>query len=176
MIFLEDCPAGDLEQVLSALRWSAPSTALSALLPWSSGLRLLQQAAAALAHIHDCGILHNDLRAANCLLARQAGPNGDTYVLKITDFGKACSLPAGDTDVEALHHTNALWAAPEVMDHCRKTGGTSKCCTVSRAADVYCFGGLVYEVLTGLQPHYLNEADREKVPVSSATAVVLYGM
>jgi len=88
---------------------------------------------AALAQAHSNGIVHRDLKPENILLA-------DDGRIKVTDFGLARELTA-DTDTGSLVGTVA-YLAPEVI----RRGKTEA------ASDVYSFGIMVFEMLTGQQP------------------------
>ena len=87
----------------------------------------------ALSQAHENGIVHRDLKPENILLA-------DDGRIKVTDFGLARELTA-DTDTGSLVGTVA-YLAPEVIRR-GKTEATS---------DVYSFGIMVFEMLTGQQP------------------------
>ena len=87
----------------------------------------------ALAQAHENEIVHRDLKPENILLA-------DDGRIKVTDFGLARELTA-DTDTGSLVGTVA-YLAPEVIRR-GKTETTS---------DVYSFGIMVFEMLTGQQP------------------------
>lgn len=98
-------------------------------------LTLLTHIAAAVHHIHTASkqpgaphkpcILHNDIRAHNVLLdiktpqlgmASQQGGGANHWVAKVTDFGHAAEFQGQHGDeVVVEQHTNALWAAPEVV-------------------------------------------------------------
>ena len=97
---------------------------------------LLGQLALALQHIHAADVVHRDLKPANVLLT----PEG---VVKLTDFGLA--KPQGELDaaltVEGSVLGTPLYMAPEQML------GTES----GSAADIYAFGVMGVELVTGLQ-------------------------
>ncbi|MFZ4064677.1 MAG: protein kinase domain-containing protein [Rhodoluna sp.] len=87
----------------------------------------------ALSHAHSNGIVHRDLKPENVLLS-------DDGRIKVTDFGLARELSA-DTDTGSLVGTVA-YLAPEVI----KRGKTQT------QSDIYSYGIMLFEMLTGKQP------------------------
>src|SRR5215510_2218340 len=67
-------------------------------------MQYLQQVCAGLAHAHECGVIHRDIKPQNLLLT------SDQQVVKIADFGVA-KLEAGDGAITRVG-TN-IYAAPE---------------------------------------------------------------
>lgn len=63
----------------------------------------MSQLASALAHVHECGIAHLDIKPANVLLAADGS-------IRLADFGIAARVPA------LRHRGTPLFAAPEVSD------------------------------------------------------------
>lgn len=94
------------------------------------------QAAEALGHAHERGVVHRDVKPANLLL------RGDG-LLKVTDFGIARALDATTqlTEVGTLLGT-ALYVAPE-----QARGEPA-----GPPADVFSLGVVLYETLTGRVP------------------------
>ena len=98
-------------------------------------LRSLYFLARGLKEIHDKGFIHKDLHSGNIL--------SYDYSCYITDLG-LCK-PADEQDEKKVHGV-LPYVAPEVLK--RKA--------YSQAADIYSFGILACEILSGLPPyHYL---------------------
>ena len=105
-------------------------------------LRYGRQIASAMAHAHDRGVLHKDLKATNVLLTRDG-------IIKVVDFGIARRLgPAG---VEQLTEGRSLsrvlpgtppYMAPEVL------AGTP----ADVRSDIWSLGVLLYEMAAGVRP------------------------
>lgn len=93
----------------------------------------------ALAQAHSNGIVHRDLKPENVLLS-------DDGRIKVTDFGLARELST-DTDTGSLVGTVA-YLAPEVI----KRGKTQT------QSDIYSYGIMLYEMLTGVQPYRGSDA------------------
>ena len=99
----------------------------------SRGLAL--QAARALAHVHEAGLVHRDVKPQNLLL------RGDG-TLKLADFGIARAADATAFTQAGTVLGTAAYLAPE------QTLGEE----VTAAADVYSLGAVLYELLTGRPP------------------------
>ena len=122
-------------------------------LPVEDALRLALQIAEALEAAHDKGVVHRDLKPANVMVTCDG-------VVKVLDFGLAKALETGAvasnpadspaisqmaTKVGALLGT-AAYMSPE----------QAKGRQVDRRTDIWAFGCLFYEMLTG-QPAFLGE-------------------
>ncbi|TVU26684.1 hypothetical protein EJB05_29240, partial [Eragrostis curvula] len=123
-------------------------------LPWPARLRVARGVAAALAFLHHDRrppVLHRDIKASNVLL-------GDGFEAKLADFGLA-RVVKGSPDashVSTQAAGTAGYVAPEIW---AGVGATAK-------ADVYSFGILVIEIVTGHRPSWPVKANiREKVEV-----------
>jgi len=125
-----DAAAEDLER--QAEGDQSLTDAKRAIVDFGNRLMLLTHVAAAVNHIHTASqlrnppkpcILHNDIRAHNVLLdiktPQSSHPGGGKHwVAKVTDFGNAAELQeqqGNEAPVQVQQHTNALWAAPEVV-------------------------------------------------------------
>ena len=89
---------------------------------------------AGLAAAHSAGIVHRDLKPENVLLA-------DDGRIKLGDFGLARAVSANTTTGQALLGTIA-YLSPELV-----TRGVA-----DARSDLYAFGIMLYEMLTGSQP------------------------
>ncbi|KAL4438479.1 hypothetical protein ABPG77_000127 [Micractinium sp. CCAP 211/92] len=136
VVFMELCEGHDLYRALQ-LRSAATG---SRLFGWRQhGKRVALQVAQALAYLHRKNVMHCDIKSPNVLLT-------ECGTAKLTDLGLArCCATAAAT--EAGKDSNSLvgtfaWMAPELLMGCAP----------SPAADVYSFGVLLHEIITGERP------------------------
>jgi serine/threonine protein kinase len=93
----------------------------------------------ALAQAHSSGVVHRDLKPENVLLS-------DDGRIKVTDFGLAREL-SSNTDTGSLVGTVA-YLAPEVIRRGK----------AETPSDIYSFGIMLFEMLTGEQPFRGDDA------------------
>ena len=109
-------------------------------LPIEHALRVALQLAEALEAAHDAGILHRDLKPANISLTRDGN-------VKVLDFGlaKTMELPSDSAaTVAAMTQAGMAVGTPAYMSPEQARGET-----VGRQTDIWSFGVVLYEVLTG---------------------------
>jgi serine/threonine protein kinase len=108
-------------------------------------LATAREVAAAMAYLHANGVAHGDLTAANVLLAPDvpSGRDARGFSARVADLGLAQPLPLGaDAGADAPQHGAVFAMAPEVLSRMR----------VSRAADVWSFGVLMWQLCAGATP------------------------
>jgi serine/threonine-protein kinase len=107
--------------------------ALSGPLPVEEALRLALQMAAALEAAHAKGITHRDLKPANILVTKEG--------VKLLDFGLAKAVDGTDATrtIEGTILGTPAYMAPEQIE--------GKPCDAR--SDVFSFGAVLYEMLTG---------------------------
>ena len=110
-------------------------------LPLSEAIRLLREIAAALSYAHERGIVHRDIKPDNVLLSGGSA--------MITDFGVAKAISASSNS-EAGHNTSmgVALGTPAYMSPEQASADPA----VDHRADIYAFGVLAYELLTGQPP------------------------
>lgn len=97
-------------------------------------------------YLHSQGVIHRDLKSDNLIMTE------DLHI-KVADFGVSC-LESHRCSMKA-HAGTYRWMAPEMIKE--------KLCT--RKVDVYSFGIVLWELLTGLTPY------EDMTPVQAAFAV-----
>jgi len=110
-------------------------------LPVNHAIRMLREIASALAYAHEHGIVHRDIKPDNVLLS-----GGSAMV---TDFGVAKALSAS-TNAEhgGMTSLGVALGTPAYMSPEQASADPS----VDHRADIYSFGVLAYELLTGQPP------------------------
>jgi eukaryotic-like serine/threonine-protein kinase len=99
-------------------------------------LDIIEGVLAGLAAAHEAGIVHRDVKPENVLLAKN-------NLVKVADFGLARAAAAASRTKSGMIIGTAAYLAPEQV-----TRSTSDART-----DVYAAGIMLFELLTGTQPH-----------------------
>jgi hypothetical protein len=119
-IVLEYCESGSLRQLIEDLYFDDQRKVL----------RVAQEIATGMAYLHSRQVLHGDLSSNNVIFDRD-------HVAKISDFGLSREFSGATVVTSALGTTSYM--APELL-----TSGK-----LNKASDVYSFGILLLEMLTG---------------------------
>jgi hypothetical protein len=144
-IVMEYVPGGDFEDLIDR-NGPLPETIL---------LRIGADVASGLAHAHERGIIHRDIKPHNILLDERGSP-------KLTDFGIARALEGTTSHNRASSYLEtAAYSSPEQLRGER----------VTPKSDIYSFGATLYHAAVGVQPfsgNLMEVANQHilKVPVS----------
>ena len=140
-IVLDWIDGPNLQRLLNQSRIDAKPLAVENITRW------MTDAARAVQHAHESGVVHCDLKPSNLLLA----PDGRVV---LTDFGFARRL--ADDAGHSVEGGTLAFMAPEQLDP--SFGG------IGPHTDVYGWGAVLYALLTGQPPH------RERRPADWMTS------
>ncbi|KAF8060547.1 D-xylose 1-dehydrogenase NADP(+) 2 [Scenedesmus sp. PABB004] len=151
-LVMEYCSEGSLRDALDCGLLCKPGSCMAP----SAVLTLAHDVAAAMLHLHSEGIVHGDLKAGNVMLTTSNDDSGSSLVgggargwgggsggrpltAKVADFGLAMPLGPADTHATLCARGTPTHMSPELF-----MAGH-----VSKASDVYAYGVLLYEIMTG---------------------------
>jgi serine/threonine protein kinase len=123
IIILEYCVGGDLSRFLNG-----------AALSERRGIYYIYQIVEGLKYLNDNNIIHRDLKPQNILI-------DSNNCIKICDFG--FSRKFNDTEMLQTLCGSPLYMAPEIIKHK----------TYNHKSDIWSFGIIIYEILTGHLPY-----------------------
>ena len=105
-------------------------------------LPIFAQIAEALAHAHNKGVVHRDVKPENIILNQE----GKLDVVKLVDFGIAKVL-TNERATQRLTQTGEIFGSPLYMSPEQCLGNQQ-----DARSDIYAMGCVMYEVLTGQPP------------------------
>jgi serine/threonine protein kinase len=115
---------------------------------WWKKLKLLKFSIAGLVNIHSAKIVHRDFHSGNILLEYDG--NG----VKIGDLGLSKSATAESTDDDNNENYGIIpYMAPEIFQGQKYT----------TASDIYSFGMIMWEVMTGRRPFWDRSHDTDLI-------------
>jgi len=128
-------------------------------------LALLADVAAGLAYLHSRGIIHGDIKPDSVLLTAVSW-RVPVPTAKLADFGPISSF-VGDYDSDSESEGDRIqrrgmlvYMDPVLFDRAR---------SITTASDVYSFGIMAWQVLTGLQPYAAEFASSPPTSVREMT-------
>ncbi|KAK9807889.1 hypothetical protein WJX72_012343 [[Myrmecia] bisecta] len=142
-LVMELCGLGDLQEHIDQGVFRDQLSSSS----YAGGVKMLwivmtaAEIAAAMAYLHSQDILHGDLSGGNVLLVGNSGADDRPFAAKVADFGLSRIL-AGDDTVETVSFGTVTHMPPELLREGR----------LSKAADVYAYGVLLWSMYTGQRP------------------------
>lgn len=113
-------------------------------LPLQRFLKIMEQVASALDHAQKQNVVHRDLKPSNIMISSV----GEKEQAKIVDFGIAKMINDDVDTFNRLTQTGETFGSPLYMSPEQCTGTP-----VDPRSDIYSFGCVMYEALSGAPPH-----------------------
>ncbi len=106
---------------------------------------------------HSVGVIHRDLKPGNVLIAKVSG---GSEVLKLLDFGLAKQQPESlvGSFIEVKEGASVIAGTPEYIAPEQAMGKHA-----GKHSDLYSFGIMLFEMLTGFQPFLPDAADADRI-------------
>ena len=104
-------------------------------LPIQEALRMMDELTGAIAHAHQNGVIHRDIKPQNILVAEDG-------TVKVTDFGIAIALSS-----TTITQTNSVLGSVHYLSPEQAKGGMA-----TEKSDIYSLGIVMFELLTGHLP------------------------
>lgn len=130
---------------LSTRMASEQRVSLGTAIPW------VVQMGKALASIHEAGVMHGDVRPDNFVFA----PDGSGEILELSILGMAKALPQASNKA-ALRAEIPLYDSPERVQNAE---------TVDWRSDLWSFGVIIFELLTGRVPFPAEQAIEARIEI-----------
>jgi serine/threonine protein kinase/Tfp pilus assembly protein PilF len=115
-------------------------------MPLALALKIIEQAALALAAAEVCGVVHRDIKPSNLMLESDAS---DTLIVKLIDYGVAKVMgpqaEPGAEQTQAGFIGTPAFASPEQFDGARQS-------RIDTRSDIYSLGVTLWYLLTGRTP------------------------
>lgn len=108
-------------------------------------LQIATEVAKALDHAHENKVVHRDIKPTNIIVTKQ---EDGSDLVKIADFGIAKVLPTANRQTHNLTETGEVFGSPSYMSPEQCLGFM-----LDNRSDLYSFGCMLYELLTGSPPY-----------------------
>ncbi|KAL0026103.1 hypothetical protein WJX79_010637 [Trebouxia sp. C0005] len=138
-LLLEYCNKGTLRDGIDRGWFRTNRSALHGLPDLTPILATVREVASGMAHLHSMNILHGDLTSLNVLLASSDIDNRG-FIAKVADFG--LSRVCDEAQIETKTYGTVTHMPPELLLDGK----------LSKSADVYAYGVLLYELFTAERP------------------------
>ncbi|RID66008.1 hypothetical protein BRARA_D01174 [Brassica rapa] len=125
---------------------------------------IMMQIARGMEYLHGNDIFHGDLNPTNILLKERCHTEGYFHA-KISCFGLSSVKSQSSSSSRASTHDPVIWYAPEVLAEMEQGTKTLKS-KLTHKADVYSFGMVCFELITGKVPFEDSHLQGEQMAIN----------